>query len=332
MKQWSTASIPAQEQFEYWREVICQSFVTLRPERIATPQGDPRFQCSLSTWETQDLFFGCVSGQGQWVYRESSEISSTDRPVYFLNIQSKGQARIQQNGFETILEPNSFSLVDATLPFRMQVSEGFEQLSIKIPKSRLYDLIEYPDSIASRRVATHRGLGRLVIRALEALAEESQYLHQRGGAIAVEHALALVACSLNHPQTLDDRLIEHRSNLSLKKGKFTRLTGILKQAQSFIEARLEDPQLNAKQVSDSLGFSTRYIQAAFSAHQTSVGNWILDERLKLCHKVLVNAPSSRAETIAEIAFKYGFNDLSYFNRTFKRKYGVTPSQARCGSN
>ena len=34
------------------------------------------------------------------------------------------------------------------------------------------------------------------------------------------------------------------------------------------------------------------------------------------------------ESILEIAQQCGFDNLSYFNRLFKRKYGVTPRQIR----
>jgi AraC-like DNA-binding protein len=34
------------------------------------------------------------------------------------------------------------------------------------------------------------------------------------------------------------------------------------------------------------------------------------------------------QSIASLAFEVGFGDLSYFNRAFKRFYGVTPSEVR----
>jgi AraC-like DNA-binding protein len=34
--------------------------------------------------------------------------------------------------------------------------------------------------------------------------------------------------------------------------------------------------------------------------------------------------------IIDIAFECGFNDLSYFNRCFRRRFGLTPSAARGG--
>ena len=33
-------------------------------------------------------------------------------------------------------------------------------------------------------------------------------------------------------------------------------------------------------------------------------------------------------SISSVAFDVGFGDLSYFNRTFRRRYGATPSEIR----
>jgi AraC-like DNA-binding protein len=32
--------------------------------------------------------------------------------------------------------------------------------------------------------------------------------------------------------------------------------------------------------------------------------------------------------VSDIAFDCGFNDLSYFNRCFRRRFGLTPTAAR----
>ena len=34
--------------------------------------------------------------------------------------------------------------------------------------------------------------------------------------------------------------------------------------------------------------------------------------------------------ISEIAYEVGFNDLSYFNRAFRRRFGHSPGEARKG--
>jgi AraC-like DNA-binding protein len=48
-------------------------------------------------------------------------------------------------------------------------------------------------------------------------------------------------------------------------------------------------------------------------------------RLRKAMDLLVHAGDRR---ISDIAFDCGFNDLSYFNRCFRRRFGLTPSAAR----
>jgi AraC-like DNA-binding protein len=37
---------------------------------------------------------------------------------------------------------------------------------------------------------------------------------------------------------------------------------------------------------------------------------------------------SGSRWISDVAFDRGFNDLSYFNRSFRRRFGLTPTAAR----
>jgi AraC family transcriptional regulator, positive regulator of tynA and feaB len=318
MNQWSTTGLPAKAQFDFWREVISKSFVPLRPERIvgknstSTPHNQS-FSCSLASWEANDLFFGRVCGQEQWVFRGEQEIAEKDRPVYFLNIQHQGHAIMRQGERESLLTPHSFALVDASRPFEMYVSDDFEQLSIKIPKARLAHLLADVACSPPRGIACASGLGRIVVNAFETIREESSQLDPMSSELAIEHAMAITAFALN--QSKDPAPKANRSQR------------LLAHAKSYLVAHLNDPELGTQQLAEDLGLSVRYIQTLFAASQTSVGQWILDQRLQQCRQDLL-ANSNSEDRIATIAFRRGFNDLSYFNRSFKRRFGMTPSQSR----
>jgi AraC-like DNA-binding protein len=43
---------------------------------------------------------------------------------------------------------------------------------------------------------------------------------------------------------------------------------------------------------------------------------------------MLRDPRCATRRIGEIAYDVGFGDLSYFNRAFRRRYGVTPSEVR----
>lgn len=72
--------------------------------------------------------------------------------------------------------------------------------------------------------------------------------------------------------------------------------------------------------------SARYIQMLFESEQTTFSAFLLEKRLEHVHELLSKRQGSRS--ISAIALECGFGDLSYFNRAFRKRYGMTPSDAR----
>jgi len=54
----------------------------------------------------------------------------------------------------------------------------------------------------------------------------------------------------------------------------------------------------------------------------------VEQRLARAYRMLSAARSSGL-SIGAIASEAGFSNLSYFNRTFRRRYGGSPSDIRC---
>jgi AraC-like DNA-binding protein len=54
---------------------------------------------------------------------------------------------------------------------------------------------------------------------------------------------------------------------------------------------------------------------------------LLDALLDASSNALRN-PQQHACSISEIAYSCGFNDLSHFNKSFRTRFGVSPSKRR----
>jgi AraC-like DNA-binding protein len=54
---------------------------------------------------------------------------------------------------------------------------------------------------------------------------------------------------------------------------------------------------------------------------------VLERRLAAARRMLTD-PRQAYRSITSVAFDVGFADLSYFNRTFRRRYAATPTEAR----
>jgi AraC-like DNA-binding protein len=91
--------------------------------------------------------------------------------------------------------------------------------------------------------------------------------------------------------------------------------------------RLRDPELNIDTVARSQAVTPRYIQRLFEAESLTFSEFLRDGRLELAFRLLNDTDPGRS-TVSAIAYDAGFHDLSNFNRVFRRRYGVTPSEVR----
>jgi AraC family transcriptional activator of tynA and feaB len=92
-----------------------------------------------------------------------------------------------------------------------------------------------------------------------------------------------------------------------------------------VRARLVDPDLNVQTIADAVGLSARYANSILASQDTSIGRLILTERLERCRRSFEDQAQSH-RTVSEVAFGWGFSDLTHFGRSFKKTYGMSPSE------
>ncbi len=94
--------------------------------------------------------------------------------------------------------------------------------------------------------------------------------------------------------------------------------------KTFIDAHYRD-EIRLTQLADIAGMSTSSFSRFFKLHTgRNLSEYIIDLRLGHACRLLVD--SSR--TVAEIGYSCGFNNLSNFNRIFKKRKGCSPSEFR----
>lgn len=90
--------------------------------------------------------------------------------------------------------------------------------------------------------------------------------------------------------------------------------------------RSRDPSLSVNSVARRHGVTPRYVQQLFEREGTTFTEFLRDRRLALAYHRLEEGVAEMS--IAQIALESGFTDLSNFNRVFRRRYGLTPSDVR----
>ncbi len=90
---------------------------------------------------------------------------------------------------------------------------------------------------------------------------------------------------------------------------------------------LRNTELTLQQVAQRQGVSPRFVQMLFEEEGTTFSGFVLDRRLNAA-RAMLGSPRFADWSITAVALEAGFGDLSYFNRRFKERYQMTPSDAR----
>jgi len=94
-----------------------------------------------------------------------------------------------------------------------------------------------------------------------------------------------------------------------------------------IAGHLAGRELTVAAVAGRQGVTPRYVQRLFGQEGTTFSQFVLRQRLTQAHRMLAD-PLCARWPITAIAFEAGFGDLSYFNRSFRRRYAASPSDVR----
>ena len=101
----------------------------------------------------------------------------------------------------------------------------------------------------------------------------------------------------------------------------------LQTIKTHIIRSLEDCTLSVAAVAAHHCVTARYIHKLFERDGNTFMRFLTEQRLYRAHRMLRDE-RLLTRSITSIAYDVGFNDLSHFNRAFRRLYHMTPSDVR----
>jgi AraC-like DNA-binding protein len=95
----------------------------------------------------------------------------------------------------------------------------------------------------------------------------------------------------------------------------------------FVKMHLTDPELSIAMVVHEHGISERYAYLVLSRSGIALADWVRTQRLAGAARELARTADPE-QTIAEVAYRWGFADHATFTRAFRRSYGLSPRDYR----
>jgi AraC-like DNA-binding protein len=297
---WSTSDVPPREAVEYWRDLVCETFVQVRVDPLA----DLGFAGSVRTSRLGRIGVSQVTAGAQSVRRDRSLIAVSEGEYVLGNIQLSGHGLVTQHGRDAVLSPGSLVFVDSTQPYAMEFTSPFAQLVIRIPQSLVsrHDLrtaaaVELPGATPAGVVTTFlAGLAGLEpVQARE----------------LVPHALGLVDTALGWAA-------------GTTPGTDADPAYLRERIHQFLRLHAANPKLDADRVAAACGVSRRTLFRTLAGGE-SFGRQLRRLRVTTAQELLRTKPSWPLDVVAA---KCGFNGPAQLHRAFRVVTGLTPGEYR----
>lgn len=235
-------------------------------------------------------------------------IRANPEPYLTLVMPLEGVISLSSAAGNVAVGPHEIAIWDSTQVLTFDIAcERYEQISVLIPQRALR-----ADSLACRqlhgsRVQEENILRELCVKHIATLAD------------FLDSALSPYEMSLTRVTTsLADALIATRIQTPHDRD------ALLSDIKDYVECYIDDESLGPRSIAAAFEISTRYLHKLFAAESVSVTEWIIARRLDRSAEDLAGSDAS----VTDIAFKWGFKALGHYSRSFKVRFGTTPTAYR----
>jgi len=304
--QFSTDTLPERYRIENFSDVFGRQIAKCHFEHLPPV----RFFNKSTLWKLPGLGFAKMTSAGFRAVRTPKMlVDGTDSVV--LTINTQGTAHMTQRGRETSLVPSSGVPVLSGEASIVEYPERSKFILIHMPRETVASAVTDLEERLMRPLPQSEAL-RLLISYATGLSDQSLRSLELQQTIAT-HLADLMALAIGAKRDV----AETAQVRGLRAARLNTIKGD-------IVARFSNEGLSVANIAQRHRVTPRYVQMMFEADGTTFTEFLIEQRLLRAHELLLEPGC----TISSIAYTVGFSNLSYFNRAFRRRFGMTPSDVR----
>ncbi len=295
--------------YEAWREGICRGFCRLD----VAPAEDGYIDCHNDIVSLHSIAIATPRGSSARFARARDLLADGCDDLVLISA-TRGKVRVTQGTKAIDLAAGQMCLTEMNIAGAVDLTRSGTFSTTRFPRRLLMQLAPSAEMQLARTLGHDRALGRMIVRYIALCHDVGGELDLLGRKAAAQHLTDLVGQYLGAPAQ-DDPAAQRgvaAARLDLVKADILR--------------NLDSSDLTIESVARASGLSLRQAQRLFASAGTTFTEFVLEQRLLLSRQLL-GQETARHRKISDIAFSAGFNDLSYFHRAFRKRFGVTPSDS-----
>ena len=236
---------------------------------------------------------------------------------FTLLVNLGGPYRVCQGRHELVLGDGEATFITCAEPVSFAHHPPGDVLALQVPRAPFASLVRRVEDRYLRLIPRDTPALRLLIDYVGIARDERTIASRELQQLIVSHVYDLVAASLGASR---DATQTHGLGGGVRAARLHAL-------KEDIAQHLEQPDLSVKALAARHRLTPRCIQRLFEADGTTFTEYVLAQRLGRARRLLAD-PRRDGDKISTIAFDAGFADVSYFNRMFRQRFAMAPSDVR----
>ncbi len=310
MTRFSVAAIAPEARSLHWSQFVSGIFFPMSASFIA-PE---RFHGTIENWELGRISLSRFCSGPVCYERATSHLRGRASDDFLITFATGADARFIQGDYNLHCRQNGFFIERGDLPYQFSHADDNELWVLKVPSQMLKGRIRVVDRYLGYAHDASQGLGALFLDTARGIPARTEHLNAEikdslGGCL-----LDLLCLAIED----DPRAVGSRMS-SVRLAHLARI-------ERYVRRNLAKQSMTIEEIACANGVSVRYLHGLFKDSGTSVSCWIRTLRLEAACNDLRAARHN--ETIAEIAYRWGFGGQAQFSRQFKAHFGTTPRELR----
>jgi AraC-like DNA-binding protein len=305
----STDAFPERERIAAWREIFGRTVVNLDIEPL-NPDG---FRAEAAVCQLPGL--GVLRASSAAVHLHHTRNLIVNDDLSFMAAPTCPYTA-SQHGRDPVLGPGDGVLMNNAEVGSMRLASVSRFTTFRVPIAAIASLVSDIGDAIARPIPAGNAALKLLVSYLASALDSEALITPELQQLAVTHVYDLLAVALGAT----------RDAAAIATGRGVRAAR-LRAAKAFVVQQLGRHDLSAATVAAHLGVTPRYVHMLFATEPESFSEFVLARRLVRAQRALAD-PRFVGCPISAVAFDAGFGDLSHFNRTFRRRFGMTPSEVR----
>jgi AraC-like DNA-binding protein len=302
-----------QTRFKTWRDIYLGTICHFDVERAT----DRPFAMRYEFMSVGGVALARCEGTVDRIRRTPHHLASDPHDDFLLNFNGNHPWSVQIGNRAHDFQPRSVSVLSNADSGQGLHPGGVSFQGLVLSRSRIEELVRNPSDLLLQQFDPSSDVARHLKRYIEML-------------LAGEDVTADPAVAAHVEATLTD-LVVLLLNGRRDRAELARLRGMraarLQEVVSQIDSSFADPAFSPQTLALRIGLSANYVQKLLYESGASFTEHVLERRLQKGRAMLADRRHNGMK-VSDIALACGFNEVSYFNRCFRRRFGASPTQYR----